>query len=240
MKLVEVIHTTHTNADVVKQISEFGTKIGKNTVHCGDTPGFIVNRLLVPFLCQVGSTRYLAVLYFFLFCSPVKFNSTCFYHFSFFFFLAFSPSPCRCCVIQSALVQYDTIHRQCFCSSAETPPSPTSTSPCSSAPATPWARCTCWTTSASTPRTASSSAGERSTPKSPHSSSPSASPRRSPTATWVERLARASTTGTATRSWTPSTRNKLISLPSALPCYAVIRWQPDAIRFVGVLAKLFL
>lgn len=53
MKLVEVIKTTHTDADTVKAVAEFGTKIGKSVVHCGDTPGFIVNRLLVPFLCQV-------------------------------------------------------------------------------------------------------------------------------------------------------------------------------------------
>ena len=53
MKLVEVIKTDHTDADTVKAVSEFGSKIGKNVVHCGDTPGFIVNRLLVPFMCQV-------------------------------------------------------------------------------------------------------------------------------------------------------------------------------------------
>lgn len=52
MKLVEVIKTTHTNPEAVKAVAEFGTKIGKSVVHCGDTPGFIVNRLLVPFLCQ--------------------------------------------------------------------------------------------------------------------------------------------------------------------------------------------
>lgn len=53
MKLVEVIKTTHTDPDVLQAVSTFGTKIGKSVVHCGDTPGFIVNRLLVPFLCQV-------------------------------------------------------------------------------------------------------------------------------------------------------------------------------------------
>ena len=53
MKLVEVIKTTHTDPETVKAVSEFGSKIGKSVVHCGDTPGFIVNRLLVPFLCQV-------------------------------------------------------------------------------------------------------------------------------------------------------------------------------------------
>ncbi|KAJ1410749.1 3-hydroxyacyl-CoA dehydrogenase, partial [Ochromonadaceae sp. CCMP2298] len=52
MKLVEVISTTHTDPSVLKDIAEFGTQIGKKTVNCGDTPGFIVNRLLVPFLTQ--------------------------------------------------------------------------------------------------------------------------------------------------------------------------------------------
>ena len=55
MKLLEVIQTSHSNPDVVKQVTEFGAKIGKSTVNCRDTPGFIVNRLLVPFLCQVSA-----------------------------------------------------------------------------------------------------------------------------------------------------------------------------------------
>jgi 3-hydroxyacyl-CoA dehydrogenase len=57
MKLVEVIKTKHTDAATVKAVAEFGTKIGKSVVQCGDTPGFIVNRLLVPFLCQVRSVN---------------------------------------------------------------------------------------------------------------------------------------------------------------------------------------
>lgn len=63
MKLVEVIKTTHTNAETLKSVSEFGAKIGKSVVHCGDTPGFIVNRLLVPFLCQVGRLFLLLLLH---------------------------------------------------------------------------------------------------------------------------------------------------------------------------------
>jgi 3-hydroxyacyl-CoA dehydrogenase len=57
MKLVEVIKTTHTNEETLKDVSEFGANIGKSVVHCGDTPGFIVNRLLVPFLCQVRASQ---------------------------------------------------------------------------------------------------------------------------------------------------------------------------------------
>jgi len=52
MKLVEVISTTHTNPSVMQEVVDFGNSIGKTTVTCGDTPGFIVNRLLVPFLTQ--------------------------------------------------------------------------------------------------------------------------------------------------------------------------------------------
>lgn len=52
MKLLEVISTTHTLPEVADRVTKFGKEIGKTTVQCGDTPGFIVNRLLIPFLSQ--------------------------------------------------------------------------------------------------------------------------------------------------------------------------------------------
>jgi len=52
MKLVEVISTEKTTPETVKRMNAFSAKIGKSPVSCGDTPGFIVNRLLVPFLSQ--------------------------------------------------------------------------------------------------------------------------------------------------------------------------------------------
>lgn len=52
MKLVEVISTDETSAGTLQRMNAFSTKIGKSAVSCGDTPGFIVNRLLVPFLAQ--------------------------------------------------------------------------------------------------------------------------------------------------------------------------------------------
>ena len=52
MKLVEVIKTVHTNEDEFERALDWVGKIGKVGVKCGDTPGFIVNRLLVPNLIQ--------------------------------------------------------------------------------------------------------------------------------------------------------------------------------------------
>eukprot|EP00606_Chrysophyceae_sp_TOSAG23-5_P001369 GSChrysophyteH2.ASY1.ANO1.587.1 assembled CDS len=52
MKLVEVIRTDHTNDETFDKMITFGKKIGKTTVSAKDTPGFIVNRLLVPYLTQ--------------------------------------------------------------------------------------------------------------------------------------------------------------------------------------------
>lgn len=52
MKLVEVIRTDHTQDDTFNTMLTFGQSIGKTTVSCVDTPGFIVNRLLVPYLAQ--------------------------------------------------------------------------------------------------------------------------------------------------------------------------------------------
>jgi 3-hydroxybutyryl-CoA dehydrogenase len=50
MKLVEVVKTILTDADVYEQAVEFGKKLGKVPVRAGDKTGFIVNRLLVPYL----------------------------------------------------------------------------------------------------------------------------------------------------------------------------------------------
>jgi 3-hydroxyacyl-CoA dehydrogenase len=52
MKLVEVIKTDATSPEVFQASEEFVNKIGKVAVACKDTPGFVVNRLLVPYLAQ--------------------------------------------------------------------------------------------------------------------------------------------------------------------------------------------
>jgi 3-hydroxybutyryl-CoA dehydrogenase len=50
MKLVEVARTIATAPEVFETAVEFGKKLGKVPVRTVDTPGFIVNRLLVPYL----------------------------------------------------------------------------------------------------------------------------------------------------------------------------------------------
>ena len=50
MKLVEVVKTILTDADVYEQAVDFGKKLGKAPVRAGDKTGFIVNRLLVPYM----------------------------------------------------------------------------------------------------------------------------------------------------------------------------------------------
>jgi len=50
MKLVEVVKTILTDTDVYEQAVEFGKKLGKVPVRAGDKTGFIVNRLLVPYM----------------------------------------------------------------------------------------------------------------------------------------------------------------------------------------------
>ncbi len=50
MKLVEVVRTIATDAAVYEEMVAFGTKLGKTAVRANDSTGFIVNRLLVPYL----------------------------------------------------------------------------------------------------------------------------------------------------------------------------------------------
>jgi 3-hydroxybutyryl-CoA dehydrogenase len=50
MKLVEVVRTILTDPEVFSAASEFGRQIGKVPVQTSDRTGFIVNRLLVPYM----------------------------------------------------------------------------------------------------------------------------------------------------------------------------------------------
>jgi 3-hydroxybutyryl-CoA dehydrogenase len=50
MKLVEVVRTMMTDDQVFEQTKEFISSLGKEPVSCRDNSGFIVNRLLVPYL----------------------------------------------------------------------------------------------------------------------------------------------------------------------------------------------
>ncbi|MDD5287945.1 MAG: 3-hydroxybutyryl-CoA dehydrogenase [Dehalococcoidales bacterium] len=50
MKLVEVVKTIATSAETIAAGRQFGEKMGKKVVIAQDCPGFIVNRLVVPFM----------------------------------------------------------------------------------------------------------------------------------------------------------------------------------------------
>lgn len=52
MKLVEVVRTPDTAEDVFAEARAFGEAVGKVPVAAADTPGFIVNRLLVPYMAE--------------------------------------------------------------------------------------------------------------------------------------------------------------------------------------------
>jgi 3-hydroxybutyryl-CoA dehydrogenase len=49
MKLLEIIRTIATSDEAIKTCKEFGISLGKTIVVARDTPGFIVNRLNIPF-----------------------------------------------------------------------------------------------------------------------------------------------------------------------------------------------
>ena len=50
MKLVEVVKTITTSSETAAAGKQFGEKCGKKVVITQDSPGFIVNRLMIPFI----------------------------------------------------------------------------------------------------------------------------------------------------------------------------------------------
>ncbi len=52
MRLVEVVRTDDTSEESFAAARAFGEACGKTPVSCKDTPGFVVNRLLVPYMVQ--------------------------------------------------------------------------------------------------------------------------------------------------------------------------------------------
>ena len=50
MKLVEVVKTIATSSETIDAGKQFGEKCGKKVVIAQDSPGFIVNRLMIPFI----------------------------------------------------------------------------------------------------------------------------------------------------------------------------------------------
>lgn len=54
MQLVEVIVGRHTDPDVVRQSVRFVQQLGKLPVIVQDSPGFLVNRILMPYLMEAG------------------------------------------------------------------------------------------------------------------------------------------------------------------------------------------
>lgn len=52
MKLLEVVRCSETSDETFATLIKYGKAIGKTTVACKDSPGFIVNRLLMPYIME--------------------------------------------------------------------------------------------------------------------------------------------------------------------------------------------
>jgi 3-hydroxybutyryl-CoA dehydrogenase len=50
LPLVEVVRTDKSTDEAVEAAYVFAERIGKQPIRCGDTPGFVVNRILIPLL----------------------------------------------------------------------------------------------------------------------------------------------------------------------------------------------
>jgi len=52
MKLLELVRTISTNKDILDTASEWGKSLGKTVIVAPDRPGFIVNRILLPYMVE--------------------------------------------------------------------------------------------------------------------------------------------------------------------------------------------
>lgn len=52
MKLLEIVRINETSDATYNAMRAFGEKIGKTCITCKDTPGFVVNRLLIPYMAE--------------------------------------------------------------------------------------------------------------------------------------------------------------------------------------------
>jgi len=50
LPLVEIVQAESSSAEAVDTAFAFAERIGKRPIRCGDTPGFVVNRILIPLL----------------------------------------------------------------------------------------------------------------------------------------------------------------------------------------------
>ena len=50
MPLVEIVRAERTGEDVFEAAFALGGRLGKTPIRCSDTPGFVVNRVLIPLL----------------------------------------------------------------------------------------------------------------------------------------------------------------------------------------------
>jgi 3-hydroxybutyryl-CoA dehydrogenase len=50
MRLVEIVRAERTSDEVFETAFELGSRLGKTPIRCSDTPGFVVNRVLIPLL----------------------------------------------------------------------------------------------------------------------------------------------------------------------------------------------
>jgi 3-hydroxyacyl-CoA dehydrogenase len=57
------VSTAKTSESTTRTLISFGEKIGKSVITCRDTPGFVVNRLLVPFMAEaMRMVRWFAIV----------------------------------------------------------------------------------------------------------------------------------------------------------------------------------
>lgn len=77
MRLLEVVRGSETSDATYGSMMQWGKSVGKTCITCKDTPGFVVNRLLVPYVAEAIRLYERGWYFEFMYCNCIFLLSPC-------------------------------------------------------------------------------------------------------------------------------------------------------------------